>query len=398
MREDLHELLIYALSHPFATLFAESTRLMGGYVDVPRVGRVVNEPRIARAILTDDEHFSKNGPGSFGVLITQVMGKSALLNMDGEPHRQLRGKLHDLFSPSYLRVVETELMAEPVAQLRTRLDRGDRVDMVRFAQLLTGRTIWHMVGLPEHESEQEAEARYFELFELTRKLTDSIRLSTKRLSESQVATKRRAFERLTAGVGEAYSRESLPERSVVARLKALGLTAEEARGVVAAILIAGTETVTNAIPRAIALLVDSGQLALLRADPGLRQAAVDEALRLIVPTPIMLRSVSADVEVEGIRFRAGQRVMLFTYNVLKWRETFPRPRRFDIRREQPPVARNLWFGAGHHFCLGFALAQRELKLVLDAVIGLPGELQVRRRAYARGVLIPGYTRLEVQMR
>jgi hypothetical protein len=39
-----------------------------------------------------------------------------------------------------------------------------------------------------------------------------------------------------------------------------------------------------------------------------------------------------------------------------------------------------------------------MKLVLGAIASLPGELQVRRRSYARGGMIPGYSRLEVQMR
>jgi cytochrome P450 len=125
---------------------------------------------------------------------------------------------------------------------------------------------------------------------------------------------------------------------------------------------------------------------------------VDEALRVTVPTPVNLRRVAHDCEVRGVRFRAGERVMLLTYNIVKHSSSYPKPRRFDIRRQHPPSARNLWFGAGHHFCLGFALAQREMKLVLGAIASLPGELQVRRRSYARGGMIPGYSRLEVQMR
>jgi cytochrome P450 len=396
MKDAAHELLIYAWSHPIALLFAEASARLGDIADVPFVGRVVNQPDLARAILSDDDNFSKTGPGSFGVLITQVMGKKALLNMDGEEHMALRSKLTELFSPAYLEIVEREVLSPPIEELRCRLARGERVDIVRFAQLLTGRTTWHMLGFaqPDHDGESD----YLQVFGLTRQLTSSIRLSTRKLSPSQVVAKRGAFEQMTAPVATAYAGDGLPERSVIARLQQLGVTADEARGVVASILIAGTETVTTAVPRAIALLIDSGQQSVLRAEPKLLQGAVDEALRVTVPTPVNVRSVAHDCEVHGVRFRAGERVMLLTYNIVKHGASYPHPRRFDIRRQHPPSARNLWFGAGHHFCLGFALAQREMKMVLSAIASLPGELQVRRRAYARGSLLPGYSRLEVQMR
>lgn len=396
MKETIYDLAVYLASHPLALAFAEGTRRLGAVVDVPLVGKVVNQPDVARAILLDDEHFTKHGPGSFGVLITQVMGESALLNMDGEPHLRLRSKLQDLFSSAYMRVLDAHVLRQPAEQLACELAKGRSVDLVRFVQLLTGRTVCHMLGLAQRGG-PDAEAEYLELFRFSRELTNSIRLSTIRLSDSQVTAKKVLFERLTAAVADAYSRDDFPENSVLARLRMLGLSSEESRGVVAAILIAGTETLTTAIPRMVALLIDSGQQSLLREDPSLMQGAIDESLRFVVPSPIMLRSVRTDTEIGGTRFRAGERVMLFTYNLFKHRELYPEPRRFNIRRQQPPVARNLWFGAGHHFCLGFALAQLEMRTVLETLVRLPRPLAVTKRSYARRVLIPGYSRLEVVM-
>lgn len=391
----MHELLIYAVSHPGALLFAETTRCLGDVVNVPGVGRVVNRAALARAILLDDERFRKTGPGSFGDVITQVLGESALLNMDGEAHRRLRGKLHELFSPAYLRIVEKDVLAPAIGELGEILAAGETVDLVRFTQLLTGRTTCHMLGLSVPE--ESAVERYLELFRTGRRLTESIRLSTRRLSASRVAAKRVAFEALTEPVAAAYARDDFPERSVLARLRELGLTPDETRGVVTTLLMAGTQTLATAIPRLVALLVDSGQQTLLRAEPGLRQGTIDEGLRFIVPSPVMVRRVHRDAIVDGTHFRAGERVLVLNYNLLKHGGLYPRPRRFDVRREQPAEARNLWFGAGHHYCLGFALAQLQLRLVLDVLAGLPRELRVRGRSYAWRAFLPGYTRLEVAM-
>ena len=396
MNEAQHDALVYVMSHPVAFAFVEGVRRMGDVVYVPGIGKVVNQPDIARAILLDDERFTKHGPGSFGVLITQVMGENALFNMDGEAHRRLRGKLLDLFSPAYLHVIETDVLRDRVDRLECALHSGQTVDMVRFAQLLTGSTMRHMLGMPLQPG-PEAEAECLETFQFSRQLTDSIRLTTTRFTRAQVKAKRLPFQRLTAAVADAYGRDDFPERSIVARLKQLGLSAEESRGVVAAILMAGTETLTTAIPRMVALLIDSGQLGLLRAEPRLIQSTIDEALRFVVPSPIMLRSARTDATVGGVRFKAGERVMLITYNLFKHDELYPHSGRFDIRRPQPAVSRNLWFGAGHHFCLGFGLAQHQMRAVLDILVRLPGTLRIRRRAYARGVLLPGYSRLEVEM-
>jgi cytochrome P450 len=111
----------------------------------------------------------------------------------------------------------------------------------------------------------------------------------------------------------------------------------------------------------------------------------------------MMRLATQDAVVEGHRFGAGRRVILLTYNLLKDRRYSPDPFRFDIHRVQHPESRQLWFGAGAHFCLGFGLAQREILAVLTALLAVPGVLRVRRRRYARGVLIPSYSRLEVEV-
>jgi cytochrome P450 len=392
----MHEVRVYLASHPVVFGFAEATRRMGDVVDVPGVARIVNRPEIARDILIDEEHFTKNGPGSFGVLITQVMGESALLNMHGEAHHRLRERLQDLFAPAYLETIARDVLAEPVAELGARMAAGETIDIVRFMKLLTGRTTRHMLGLSAPAS--GAEETYLESFAMVKQLSDSIGMATRKLTAAQVAEKKAPFERLTAAVADAYGRDDLPANSVLARLKELGLTLDEARGVVGMLLVVGTETMTTAVPRTVALLVDSGQQSDLRREPTLMRSAIDEALRFVVPSPIMLRSVSGDVTIAGHRFRDGQRVMLFTYNLLKHPDLYPRPRRFDIRREQPACARNIWFGAGPHFCLGFGLAQREMRMVLGALIGLPKEVEVVRRTYARRVLVPGYSRLEVRMR
>jgi cytochrome P450 len=390
-----HELLVYAADHLPALLLVEAVRHLGAVVYVPGVGYMVNDPELGKAILEDSDAFTKTGPGSMGSMITQVLGENALMNMEGPAHRALTSRLHDLFSAAYLDVVSRQVLAEPAARLRRELVDGRDVDLVRFMHRLSGKMICHMLGVTvDREAEDET---YERLWAVGARLTAPIGLTTTRLDERDVAARRATFEELMGYARESFERNDGQSDSVIQRLRNLGMSFDEVKSVTAALLTVGTQTVSAAVPRAVALLIDTGQLTLLRARPELRTGAIDEALRYVVPAPIMLRSVEKTRTVAGHEFEAGRRVLILAYNLMKHPRWFPKPRRFDITRQHDRKVKHLWFGAGSHFCLGFNLAFREIGTVLEVLEALPGDLSVVRRRYARNVLIPTYSSLVVRL-
>lgn len=181
------------------------------------------------------------------------------------------------------------------------------------------------------------------------------------------------------------------------RLREMGIPAEEARGVLSIFFIAGALTTAVALPRILALLVDSGQLGMLGNDAARVARAVDEGLRFTTPVPATVRVAQRDCEVRGRRIRAGSRVVILTSNLARDAALFPDPHRFDVTRVHDARARYLWYGAGPHFCFGFPLAQRELRMALGELAALPGRLRIVRRRAARGVLLPSYARLVVRL-
>lgn len=58
-------------------------RRLGDVVRLPGIGRLVNDAAIARAVLADGDSFNSHDPGSFGHMITRVLGPRAFINMDG---------------------------------------------------------------------------------------------------------------------------------------------------------------------------------------------------------------------------------------------------------------------------------------------------------------------------
>jgi cytochrome P450 len=393
-----HETGLYLASHPGAFALARVSRHVRPVFSLPVAGTVVSDLRVARHILSRDDVFLKSGPRSMGDVITQVMGPYALLNMDGPAHRELRSRLQDLFTPAYVDTLAGAVLAPLLRSLRASLSAGEAVDLVRFTRLLTGKMTCHMLGVDAPAGDPAAAERsYLEMVDLGEAITAHVRFSMKPLPPERLARVRAPYERLVAYARDSFEREDGDPQAIVRRLRRLGLSFEEARSVIAVLFLVGTQTTAVAIPRIVALLVDTGQLAALRSRPQLLSGAVDEGLRVTTPSPATLRVATRDVDVLGHRFRAGQRALILTYNLARDRRLFPDPDRFDITRAHDPLGRHLWFGHGAHFCLGFALARREMRDVLESLVTLPGRLRIVHRRAAGHVFLPQYRRFVVRL-
>ncbi|MGC4955520.1 cytochrome P450 [Actinomadura citrea] len=373
---------LYLTAHPVAYPLLRGVARRGPIVRVPGVGVVVNDAALAREILMDGETFRKDGPGSPGELWTPVLGPSVLLNMEGDAHRALRRRLTDLFVPSYTEALCARVLAEPLAALSDRLGRGAAVDLVDAARVMAGAVIGEVIGL-----EGGTEAAYRDLFEQGEKIVSMVSLRTRRLSPSQVRRAHAVLDPLGDIAAKSYLAGE--ESTVMGRMRALGLSRDEARGAAGAFFLTGTETVATLLPRLIALLADHGQLDRVAGDPALLDRAVEEAMRVATPTPVMLRSVHRPAAVGGTAVRPGDRVLIATHNCCRAHGPF------DLDRPHPPELRRLWFGAGPHFCIGYPLALAQIRLVARTLLAA-APLTITRRAAARNVLIPTYRHLAVR--
>lgn len=368
-------------AHPFAYPFVRGLARIGPVVRVPGLGVVVSDATLAHEVLGDQTTFTKTGPGSPADLWTPVLGPSVLLNMEGEEHRALRRRIAGLFVASYVQRLCDKALSAPLAVLTRRLRDGERVEFVDVVQRLVGAVIATLVGLPPDP------ATVLSVYHRGTAVTSMVRLGRRRLSPRQVATAQRTMAELTAPASIAYAAGD-PD-TVPGRLRELGMTEPEARGAVAALVLTGTETLVSYLPRLVALAHDTGWLDRLRSEPARTDAVVAEALRVTVPSPVMLRSVAARGRVGRVAVRPGDRVVIATISCARAFGDF------DPERPQPPQLRRLWFGAGPHFCLGAPLAMAEIAAVFGAVRAVPGVRVVQRRV-ARRVLIPGYARLVLQ--
>ena len=153
------------------------------------------------------------------------------------------------------------------------------------------------------------------------------------------------------------------------------LTADEVISNAAVQLFGGIETTEGMICNAVLhLLGDPGQRDLVRADPALLAAAVEESLRLEPAAAEVDRYATRDVSIGGARIGKGDPVTVSLSGANRDPSVFAEPDRFHIRR--PNSARHLAFARGPHFCLGAHLARMETTAAVAALLDLLPELRL----------------------
>lgn len=175
------------------------------------------------------------------------------------------------------------------------------------------------------------------------------------------------------------------------------LTERELTANAALLVGAGFETTVNLIGNGIvALLTHPEQLALLREQPDLWPAAIEEILRIDSPVQMTARTAGCDVNIAGNQITAGDMVVLLLGGANHDPGVFTDPTRFDITR--PNAREHLAFSTGIHVCLGAALARIEGLTALRALFETFPDLELTASPQRRGLVnLRGFARLSAQL-
>jgi cytochrome P450 len=124
------------------------------------------------------------------------------------------------------------------------------------------------------------------------------------------------------------------------------------------LLFAGFSTSTDLLSNGCAALAARpDQLAMLRANPGLVPAAVEEMLRFDAPVQVKSRLVRQPIEIGGRTIRPGRVLILLLGSANRDERRFARPDELDVTRQPNPHVS--FGGGGIHQCLGAALGRAE---------------------------------------
>lgn len=314
---------------------------------------VVSRYEDVRAVLLDAETFSS----SRGTVPTGfVSEKPMLITQDPPYHTHLRSSVHASFSPRRMRALEgfirdatrtildaiepdeeTDLFSAltdpiPVAVITEILGIGfeDRGEFSRYA----GAIIHAVEG--EGPSAEDAMRWIYDYME-------------KMLPERE------------AHPGDDLVSELLHPEGGLPKL-----SHDELVGFSALLLMAGTETTTNALGNAVVLLHDHPELRrqLAQRPEGLA-GAVEELLRLESPVPGLSRVTTRETEIRGEKIPEGARVHMAFAAANRDGRVFENPDAIVPDRHPNP---HLAFSLGIHFCLGARLARAEMRIVLEELL------------------------------
>jgi cytochrome P450 len=138
-------------------------------------------------------------------------------------------------------------------------------------------------------------------------------------------------------------------------------------GVMALVIGGGFDTTTALTAHALEWLAEhqDQRARLSRERDALLDPATEEFLRFFTPAPGDGRTISADCEIAGTRFKEGERLWLSWAMANRDPAVFPEPNQVDLARTGN---RHHSFGLGIHRCIGSNVARMVFKRMLIAVL------------------------------
>ncbi len=287
-----------------------------------------------------------------------------IVNMDDPRHARLRRIISRAFAPRIMVKLDDFIQncAERIVHDLSVQGAGDFVSQV--AAPMPVLMISEMMGIPERYQRAISE-RVAAMTRYSGVRGDMRRLATLRLAAGNVwaiGELRRIIGRL-ARQRRTQPGDDLISMLVNANVDGEQLTVRELGSFFDMLLVASTETTTNAIAHGLQLLTDfPGQRELLLSDfEGRIAPAIAEIVRYSSPIIQFRRTLTRDYELGGNAFAQGDKVVLFYLSANHDEDVFGRPEEFDITRQPNP---HVGFGGpGPHLCLGAHLARKEMTAV-----------------------------------
>ena len=175
------------------------------------------------------------------------------------------------------------------------------------------------------------------------------------------------------------------------------LTEEEVISTAILLLNAGHEATVHTTGNGVKAILESGlDPKALFADEKQTEATVEECVRFDAPLHMFTRYALQDVTLEnGLSFKQGETIGLLLAAANRDPSRFAHAN--TLRSRSAPMAQNVSFGAGIHFCIGAPLARIEMQVAMKTLFDrLPGLQAGRAPQYKNIYHFHGLERLDVQ--
>ena len=279
-----------------------------------------------------------------------------MLNLDPPDHERLRKLVNKAFTARRVQELRPRITAITAGLLDDMSTRREVDLLASFAFPLPITVICELLGVPVADRDQ------FRAWSATI-VADTV---SSEVFQAHATAMTGYFQALLAARRREPA-DDLLSALVAARDEEDRLSENELLSMAFLLLVAGHETTVNLIASGmLALLLNPGELARLRADPSLLNGAVEELLRYVNPVNnATFRFTSEPVQIGGVPIGPGEVVLVSLSGANRDPSRYADPDRLDLGRDS---GGHLAFGHGIHYCLGAPLARLEAEIAFAGLL------------------------------
>jgi cytochrome P450 len=293
--------------------------------------------------------------------VAQVMVRQMLF-MDAPAHTRMRGLCASAFTSRSVDSLRDHIQDVADRLIDRVLPKG-RMDVIAdFANPLPAIVTAELMGLPpgDHEQLKSWSADFAEMLGNFQHNPDRVNQVVRSVGEMT------AYLRSAMREQAHCPRKGLVRLLMDASVDGARLNDDEVIANIIVTMVGGQETTTNLIGNGLLTLIKQPEdLAQLRDDPSIIEAAVEELLRYETPSQHTARLAPADMTLGGKQIRKRQAVMAVMAAGNRDPEQFPDPDRLNLTRSPN---RHLAFGWAAHFCFGAPLARIEGQVAFETLL------------------------------
>lgn len=329
-------------------------RELGGVVHLPANDvHVLTRYDVIRAALADPQRFSSTSIG-FNPMVNEALQGTSLAS-DPPAHGPLRAALTRNLTPRALRGLEERIERRAASLVDDLVARGSFDAVDALARAFPLEVVADLIGFTGHVRDNMlrwGQAAMQVIGPMNQRTAESFPIAGELYAWcSGVAAEDLAPGSVGRGIVEAEARGDIP----------IGTAGR----IIHQYLGAGVDTTIAAIGNTVALLASHpDQFGLVRQDPSLAPAVVNEVLRFWAPVHAWGRVVTRDTEIDGSTVPAGSQIAILFGAGNRDPRHYEDPDAFLVERN--PLD-HLSFGYGPHGCAGQGLARLEGRAVVTAL-------------------------------